>query len=134
MITDPAGSATVLGTPCPAPASWLPDCKRAPRRVPKAAETILANSGAVIRFGGDRAIYSPMTESLRQPRRTFFHRDERLDLLNVPRRCSIAAPMTGRVCRKIVRKTNDWTYIKPCGAVVFLILTVILSHRIPNMR
>ena len=36
-----------------------PTIEEAPWRAPEAAEIIIANSGAVVRFGGDRAFYSP---------------------------------------------------------------------------
>ena len=44
-----------------------PTVAEAPWRVPEAAETIIANSGAVVRIGGDRAFYSPATDHIQMP-------------------------------------------------------------------
>jgi antirestriction protein ArdC len=44
-----------------------PTIEEAPWRAPEAAEIILANSGAVVRFGGDRAFYSPATDHIQMP-------------------------------------------------------------------
>ena len=44
-----------------------PTLAEAPWRAPEAAEIILANSGAVVRFGGDRAFYSPATDHIQMP-------------------------------------------------------------------
>jgi antirestriction protein ArdC len=44
----------------------------APWRAPEAAEIILANSGAVIRTGGDRAFYSPATDHIQMPPQAAF--------------------------------------------------------------
>jgi antirestriction protein ArdC len=44
-----------------------PTIEEAPWRAPEAAEIILANSGAVVRFGGDRAFYSPSTDHIQIP-------------------------------------------------------------------
>ena len=41
--------------------------EEAPWRAPEAAEVIIANSGAVVRFGGDRAFYSPATDHIQMP-------------------------------------------------------------------
>jgi antirestriction protein ArdC len=45
----------------------LPTIEEAPWRAPEAAETIIANSGAVVRYGGDRAFYSPSTDHIQMP-------------------------------------------------------------------
>lgn len=44
-----------------------PDRTAAPWRRPEAADTILKNSGAVIRTGGERAYYSPGTDHIQLP-------------------------------------------------------------------
>ena len=44
-----------------------PTIAEAPWRAPEAAEIILANSGAVVRIGGDRAFYSPTTDHIQMP-------------------------------------------------------------------
>jgi antirestriction protein ArdC len=44
-----------------------PTIEEAPWRAPEAAEIIIANSGAVVRFGGDRAFYSPSTDHIQMP-------------------------------------------------------------------
>jgi antirestriction protein ArdC len=44
-----------------------PTIEEAPWRAPEAAERIIANSGAVVRFGGDRAFYSPATDHIQMP-------------------------------------------------------------------
>ena len=44
-----------------------PMIAEAPWRAPEAAEIILASSGAVVRFGGDRAFYSPATDHIQMP-------------------------------------------------------------------
>ena len=44
-----------------------PTIEEAPWRAPEAAEIIIANSGAVVRFGGDRAFYSPTTDHIQMP-------------------------------------------------------------------
>jgi antirestriction protein ArdC len=44
-----------------------PTIEEAPWRAPEAAEIIRANSGAVIRFGGERAFYSPATDHIQMP-------------------------------------------------------------------
>jgi antirestriction protein ArdC len=44
-----------------------PTIEEAPWRAPEAAELIIANSGAVVRFGGDRAFYSPATDHIQMP-------------------------------------------------------------------
>jgi antirestriction protein ArdC len=41
-----------------------PTIEEAPWRAPEAAEIIVANSGAIVRFGGDRAFYSPATDHI----------------------------------------------------------------------
>ena len=47
--------------------------EEAPWRAPDAVETIIANSGAVVRIGGDRAFYSPGTDHIQMPPRHAFH-------------------------------------------------------------
>jgi antirestriction protein ArdC len=49
------------------PAYVPPTIAEAPWRAPEAAEIILANSGAVVRIGGDRAFYSPATDHIQMP-------------------------------------------------------------------
>jgi antirestriction protein ArdC len=44
-----------------------PTIEEAPWSAPEAAEIIRANSGAVIRFGGERAFYSPATDHIQMP-------------------------------------------------------------------
>lgn len=50
----------------------LPTMQEAPWRAPDAVETIMANSGAVVRVGGDRAFYSPATDHIQMPPRHAF--------------------------------------------------------------
>lgn len=49
-----------------------PTVAEAPWRAPEAAEIILANSGAEIRIGGERAFYSPSTDHIQMPPRSAF--------------------------------------------------------------
>ena len=49
-----------------------PTIEEAPWRAPVAAEIILANSGAVLRYGGDRAFYSPATDHIQMPPQSAF--------------------------------------------------------------
>jgi antirestriction protein ArdC len=49
-----------------------PTVAEAPWRVPEAAEIIVANSGAVIRIGGERAFYSPATDHIQMPPQAAF--------------------------------------------------------------
>jgi len=49
-----------------------PTIEEAPWRAPEAAEIILANSGAVVRYGGERAFYSPATDHIQMPPRGAF--------------------------------------------------------------
>ena len=49
-----------------------PTLEEAPWRAPEAAEIIQANSGAVIRIGGDRAFYSPSTDHIQMPPQSAF--------------------------------------------------------------
>ena len=49
-----------------------PSIEEAPWRAPDAAETILANSQAVVRIGGDTAFYSPATDHIQMPPRAAF--------------------------------------------------------------
>ena len=44
-----------------------PTIEEAPWRAPEAAEIIIANSGAVVRFGGEKAFYSPSTDHIQMP-------------------------------------------------------------------
>jgi antirestriction protein ArdC len=44
-----------------------PTIEEAPWRAPEAAEIIGTNSGAVVRFGGERAFYSPSTDHIQMP-------------------------------------------------------------------
>ena len=54
------------------PAYVPPTIAEAPWCAPEAAEIILANSGAVVRIGGDRAFYSPSTDHIQMPPQTAF--------------------------------------------------------------
>ena len=49
------------------PAYRPPTTEEAPWRTPDAVETIIANSGAAIRIGGDRAFYAPGTDHIQMP-------------------------------------------------------------------
>lgn len=44
-----------------------PTLAEAPWRTPEAAQTILTNTRAVLRIGGDRAFYSPVTDHIQMP-------------------------------------------------------------------
>ncbi len=44
-----------------------PDTTEAPWRRPEAADIIMRNSGAVVRYGGDRAFYSPTLDFIQLP-------------------------------------------------------------------
>jgi antirestriction protein ArdC len=59
------------------PAYLPPTIVEAPWRAPEAAEIILANSGAVVRFGGDKAFYSPTTDHIQMPPRAAFDTAEK---------------------------------------------------------
>jgi antirestriction protein ArdC len=50
-----------------------PTIEEAPWRAPEAAELIITNSRAVIRVGGDRAFYSPVTDHIQMPPLQAFH-------------------------------------------------------------
>jgi antirestriction protein ArdC len=54
------------------PAYVPPTIAEAPWRAPEAAEIIRANSGAVIRIGGERAFYSPGTDHIQLPPQAAF--------------------------------------------------------------
>jgi len=49
-----------------------PTLAEAPWRAPEASEIILANSAAVLRFGGERAFYSPATDHIQMPPKAAF--------------------------------------------------------------
>jgi antirestriction protein ArdC len=49
-----------------------PTVEEAPWRAPEAAEIILAGSGAVVRYGGDKAFYSPSTDHIQMPPQAAF--------------------------------------------------------------
>src|ERR1700733_5062113 len=49
-----------------------PTIEEAPWRAPEAAEIILANSGAVVRYGGERAFFSPGTDHIQMPPQSAF--------------------------------------------------------------
>jgi len=53
-----------------------PTIEEAPWRAPEAAEIILANSGAVVRYGGERAFYSPATDHIQMPPQSAFTTSE----------------------------------------------------------
>jgi antirestriction protein ArdC len=50
-----------------------PDAREVPWRRPEAADLILTNSKAVVRFGGDRAFYSPAHDYIQLPEPDSFH-------------------------------------------------------------
>ena len=50
-----------------------PTVAEAPWRAPEATGIIVANSGAVVRVGGDRAFYSPLTDRIQMPPMAAFH-------------------------------------------------------------
>jgi antirestriction protein ArdC len=54
-----------------------PTIEEAPWRAPEAAEIIIANSGAIVRFGGERAFYSPATDHIQTPPQAAFATAER---------------------------------------------------------
>ena len=54
-----------------------PTIAEAPWRAPEAVDIVVANSGAVVRFGGDRAFYSPMTDHIQMPPHAAFATAER---------------------------------------------------------
>ncbi len=58
------------------PAYVAPDLAQAPWRRPEAAETILRNSRAVVRVGGERAFYSPSLDFIGLPPEHCFERPE----------------------------------------------------------
>jgi antirestriction protein ArdC len=47
--------------------------EEAPWRAPEAAETIVTNSKAVVRIGGDKAFFSPVTDHIQMPPLHAFH-------------------------------------------------------------
>jgi antirestriction protein ArdC len=49
-----------------------PTLAEAPWLAPEAAETVVANSGAAVRVGGDRAFYAPSTDHIQMPPRQAF--------------------------------------------------------------
>jgi antirestriction protein ArdC len=53
-----------------------PTDAEAPWRAPDAAETIVANSGVMVRVGGDRAYYAPLTDHVQMPPRNAFRSAE----------------------------------------------------------
>jgi antirestriction protein ArdC len=58
------------------PAYVAPNVTEAPWRRPEAADIILTNSKAVIRFGGDRAFYSPSLDFIQLPEPASFESPE----------------------------------------------------------
>src|SRR3954454_24331799 len=56
-----------------APEFVPPTVAEAPWRAPDGVETIVGNSGAVVRIGGERAFYSPVTDHVQIPPRHAFH-------------------------------------------------------------
>ncbi len=50
-----------------------PTIEEAPWRAPDSIDTIITNSGAVVRIGGDRAFYSPATDHIQMPPPAAFH-------------------------------------------------------------
>jgi antirestriction protein ArdC len=67
-----------------------PTIEEAPWRAPEAAEIIRANSGAVVRFGGERAFYSPATDHIQLPPQGAF------------------ATATG-FCETLIHEMSHWT-------------------------
>ena len=55
------------------PTFVAPTVEEAPWRKPEAADTIVVNSQAVVRIGGDRAFYSPATDHIQMPPQHAFH-------------------------------------------------------------
>jgi antirestriction protein ArdC len=55
------------------PARVSPTVTEAPWTMPEAAGIILANSGAVVRIGGNRAFYSPSTDHIQLPPTASYH-------------------------------------------------------------
>ena len=53
-----------------------PTVAEAPWRAPEATGIIVANSGAVVRVGGDRAFYSTVTDHIQMPPMAAFHSAE----------------------------------------------------------
>jgi antirestriction protein ArdC len=49
-----------------------PTIEEAPWRAPESAEIIVTNSGAIVRYGGDRAFYSPATDHIQMPPQAAF--------------------------------------------------------------
>jgi len=54
-----------------------PSLEEAPWRASEASEIIVANSGAVVRIGGERAFYSPSTDHIQMPSQAAFETSER---------------------------------------------------------
>jgi antirestriction protein ArdC len=50
-----------------------PTVEEAPWRAPEATDLLVTNSKAVVRFGGDRAFYSPSTDHIQMPPQNSFH-------------------------------------------------------------
>jgi len=71
-----------------------PTIEEAPWRAPEAAEIIIANSGAVVRYGGDRAFYSPSTDHIQMPPHAAF------------------ATVTG-FCGTMIHELSHWTGAPP---------------------
>ena len=67
-----------------------PTIEEAPWRAPEAAEIIVANSGAVIRYGGERAFYSPSTDHIQMPPQAAF-------------------AMASGFCGTIIHEMSHWT-------------------------
>ena len=72
------------------PGYVAPTIEEAPWRAPEAAEIILANSGAVLRFGGDRAFYSPATDHIQMPPQAAF-------------------PTAEKFCGVLLHEASHWT-------------------------
>jgi antirestriction protein ArdC len=58
------------------PAYVAPNVTEAPWRHPEAADIILTNNKAIIRFGGDRAFYSPALDFIQLPEPVSFESPE----------------------------------------------------------
>ena len=71
-----------------------PTIEEAPWRAPEAAEIIIANSGAAVRFGGEKAFYSPSTDHIQMPPHAAF------------------ATVTG-FCGTMIHELSHWTGAPP---------------------
>jgi antirestriction protein ArdC len=70
-----------------------PTIEEAPWRAPEAAEIIITNSGAVVRFGGEKAFYSPSTDHIQMPPHAAF-------------------PTAEKFCGTLLHEAGHWTSTK----------------------